>query len=97
MFSLTYSDATNGSWMALNAKTAGERSVTMAIFITGANLAGIVGGQIFQAKDAPLYRTGWTTIICLTSGSLLMALIANLQYFALNKIQKREGAEKYKH
>ncbi|KAK4231150.1 hypothetical protein QBC38DRAFT_259693 [Podospora fimiseda] len=88
--------ATNGSWMALNAKTAGERSITMAIFVTGANVAGIVGGQIFQAKDAPVYRTGWTTILCLTSGSLLMSIIANLQYFALNKIEKREGNEKYK-
>ena len=85
----------NGSWLALNAKTAGERSITMAVFIMGANISGIIGSQIFQAEDAPLYKTGWTVILVLVSLALLMSIVANLQYWLLNRFQKRVGKERY--
>jgi hypothetical protein len=81
--------------MALNARSAGERSITMAIFVTGANLAGIIGSQIFQAEDAPVYRTGWTVIMVLVSLSLCSVIVANLQYWLLNKFQKRQGKDRY--
>ncbi|KAG7292871.1 hypothetical protein NEMBOFW57_002916 [Staphylotrichum longicolle] len=87
--------AINGAWMSLNARSAGERSITMAIFVMGANLAGIIGSQIFQAKDAPLYRTGWTVIMALMSVALLMSVIANVQYWLLNRFQKRKGEARY--
>lgn len=38
----------NGSWMALNARSTGERSITMAILIMAANAGGIMGSQFFQ-------------------------------------------------
>jgi small-conductance mechanosensitive channel len=85
----------NGSWLALNAKTAGERSITLAILIMSANIAGIIGSQLFQAQDAPLYKTGWTVILVLVSLSLLMSVIANLQYWLLNRFQKRVGEKRY--
>ncbi|KAF4544950.1 MFS transporter [Lasiodiplodia theobromae] len=89
-FSMTY-HAVNGSWLALNARTAGERSITMALFIMAANAAGIVGGQLFQSSDKPLYETGWTSIVALTSVGLVFAVLANLQYWWLNrKIKRRE-------
>ncbi|CAM1508045.1 Fc.00g048930.m01.CDS01 [Cosmosporella sp. VM-42] len=75
---------TNGSWMALNAGSAGERSITMAILIMSANTAGIIGSQLFQQEDGPLYRTGWTVILALVSVSLVSSIIANAQYFFLN-------------
>ncbi|KAM0216343.1 hypothetical protein ACHAQI_002762 [Fusarium lateritium] len=74
----------NGSWMALNAGSAGERSITMAILIMSANTSGIIGSQLFQEHDAPLYKTGWTAIMALASVGLVMAIIANLQYYFLN-------------
>lgn len=77
-------DPLNGSWMALNAGSAGERSITMAILIMSANTSGIIGSQLFQEHDAPLYKTGWTAIMALASVGLVMAVIANLQYFFLN-------------
>ncbi|KAL2165666.1 hypothetical protein VTG60DRAFT_4049 [Thermothelomyces hinnuleus] len=93
-FQVTF-HAVNGSWLALNARTAGERSVTMAILIMGANLSGIIGSQIFQAEDAPLYKTGWTVIMALVSVALLMSVVANLQYWLLNRFKKRVGNERY--
>jgi len=56
--------------MALNTETSGERFVTMAVLIMSANTSGIVGSQIFQQEDRPLYRNGWTIIITLASFSL---------------------------
>lgn len=91
------SDAVNGAWLSLNARSAGERSITMAIFVMGANIAGIAGSQIFQAHDAPVYRTGWTIIVALCSASLFMSIVANAQYWLLNKFQKREGEDRYKY
>ncbi|KAH6853956.1 major facilitator superfamily domain-containing protein [Chaetomium sp. MPI-CAGE-AT-0009] len=85
----------HGSWLALNAKTAGERSITMALFIMSANLSGIIGGQLFQARDAPLYKTGWTVILALVSVGVVMAIAVNVQYWVLNRVQKRVGDKRY--
>ncbi|KAK0751655.1 alternative sulfate transporter [Schizothecium vesticola] len=83
---------TNGSWMALNASTAGERSLTMAVLIMAANTAGIVGSQIFQQADRPLYRTGWTVIVSLVSFALVASVVANAQYYFLNKRRRGTGS-----
>jgi hypothetical protein len=71
--------------MAANARTAGERSITLAIFIMSANSSGIIGSQLFQASDAPYYPVGWTVIVCLVSLSLFSMAVANAQYWILNK------------
>ncbi|CAI4212299.1 unnamed protein product [Parascedosporium putredinis] len=76
--------AVNGSWLALNAKSAGERSVTLAIHIMSANCAGIVGKQLFRSEDSPLYVNGFTIIVGLTSAAVVLSGLANLQYFLLN-------------
>lgn len=79
--------------MSLNAETAGERSITMAVLIMSANTAGIVGSQIFQQQDRPLYRTGWSVILALISLSLVMSVVANIQYRLLNRRRKSAGKE----
>jgi hypothetical protein len=81
--------------VALNARTAGERSVTMAMFIMAANISGIIGSQLFQAEDAPLYRTGWTVGLALVSTAFFLAFVANMQYWLLNRFQKRQGEDRY--
>lgn len=84
----------NGSWMALNAPTAGERSITMAILIMSANSAGIIGSQLFQEEDAPLYFVGWTMIVVLVSFALVAMMSANVQYWLLNRKFKKAGSPK---
>lgn len=39
---------TNASWIALNAQSPGERSITMALLVMSANTSGIMGSQFFQ-------------------------------------------------
>ena len=80
----------------MNSPTSGERSLTMAGIIMSANTAGIVGGQLFQAHDAPLYKTGWTVAVGLTSVSLVAATAANVQYRLLNG-RRKPGQTAYMH
>lgn len=95
----TTADPVNGSWMALDARTAGERSITLAIFIMSANSAGIVGSQLFQASDAPVYRVGWTTIVALASVALFSSVFASAQYWVLNRRSRsgRDGRKQVYH
>ena len=76
----------------MNARSAGERSITLAIFIMSANTSGIIGSQLFQAKDGPLYPVGWSAIVGLASTALFMTVVANAQYRLLNRRLKRKGA-----
>ena len=75
----------NGSWLALNCRSPGERSVTMAMFIMAANMAGIIGAQLFQASDKPHYRKGWEAIFSLISVGVACCVVANVQYRLLNR------------
>jgi hypothetical protein len=50
-----------------------------------ANCSGIVGSQLFQAKDAPHYRTGWTVIVSLISTGVALAAFNIVQYWISNK------------
>jgi hypothetical protein len=62
------------------------------MFIMSANCSGIVGSQLFQAKDAPHYRTGWTVIVCLISFAISLAIFNVVQYWVSNKkLDKRRA------
>jgi hypothetical protein len=74
--------------MSLNAQSSGERSVTLAIFIMSANVAGIIGSQLFQSDDAPLYKNGWSAILFLVTIGLIASAVANVQYVMLNRRNK---------
>ncbi|KAL0931547.1 alternative sulfate transporter [Colletotrichum truncatum] len=75
----------NGAWVSMNAKSAGERSITMAMLIMAANCSGIVGKQLFREEDAPKYRQGWTVITGLVTAAVACGIWANVQYYILNK------------
>lgn len=77
--------------MALNAKSAGERSITMAIFVMSANASGIISSQIFQAHDAPQYRTAWTVVLALSCTGLVSCALTNAQYWYLNRRNVKAG------
>ena len=67
------------------------------MFIMSANCSGIVGSQLFQAKDAPHYRTGWTVIVSLISVAIVLATFNIVQYWLSNKRldMKRVGSTEY--
>ncbi|KAF1814346.1 alternative sulfate transporter [Eremomyces bilateralis CBS 781.70] len=86
----------NASWVALNAGTAAQRAIAMALFMVSSNLSGVVGYQLFQKKDAPNYPVGWAVIIALVTFGLFCAAGANIQYWLLNgRVFRRNLRYKY--
>ncbi|EEY21879.1 alternative sulfate transporter [Verticillium alfalfae VaMs.102] len=86
----------HGSWLSLNAQTPSERAMRMACFIMSANVAGLIGAQLFRADDRPFYHRGWTIAVVFMALSvacvlLLIALYhrANKKYFG--KVQSSEA------
>lgn len=68
----------------------------MAIVTMCANLAGIIGNQLFQSSDAPWFPHGWSAIAGLVGTALFMSLITNLQYYILNRrLRNKEGQQPY--
>jgi hypothetical protein len=65
----------------------------MAIFIMSANASGIIGSQLFQASDSPLYYTGWTLIVSLVGVGFVTSLVANAQYWILARRQGKRSLD----
>lgn len=81
----------------MNCVTEGERSVTMAIHVMGANLAGIIGAQLFRQEDRPYYPKGWMAILILITFAMVASGVANLQYIILNRLGKHPKEHKYRY
>jgi hypothetical protein len=90
-------DPVNGSWLALNTSSPGERSVVMAIHVMAANCAGIVGGQLFRSEDAPLYVKGWNIVVGLSTVGVVLSILANIQYYLGNRRQLSRTGLKYQY
>ncbi|PSN69523.1 alternative sulfate transporter [Corynespora cassiicola Philippines] len=84
----------HSSWIAMNTRSAGERSITLAIVIMSANTSGIIGSQLFQSQDGPLYPIGWSVVVAFLSLGLVCLSVANAQYWLLNRRLRRGGAVK---
>ncbi|KAK7217694.1 hypothetical protein V2G26_005697 [Clonostachys chloroleuca] len=80
----------NGSWVALDARNAEQRSIIMAVYIMIANCAGTVGGPLFSENDAPMYCRAWTICVALLSAALFCGVLAHIQYYFLNRWAMRK-------
>ncbi|WVQ82588.1 hypothetical protein IAT38_004718 [Cryptococcus sp. DSM 104549] len=85
--------AFNVTWVALNARTPAERSITYAVYIGCSNLGSVYGNQVFRASDAPLYRRAWAAILALGAIWSAVTLAQILQYQWSNRIKEREWSK----
>ncbi|KAJ4391241.1 hypothetical protein N0V93_004858 [Gnomoniopsis smithogilvyi] len=84
----------NCAWVSLNAKTPEERSISMAAVTMCANLAGIIGNNLFRSEDGPWYPHGWGSICGCIGTALGMSIFTNIQYWVLNRrLRNKEGVE----
>lgn len=68
----------------------------MAIVTMCANLAGIIGNNLFRSSDAPWFAHGWSAIAGLVGTAFFMSLVTNLQYYILNRrLRNKEDREPY--
>ncbi|KAH7052381.1 major facilitator superfamily domain-containing protein [Macrophomina phaseolina] len=78
------------SWLAINARSPADCSIKMACIVMSANLAGIVGNQIFQPSDSPTYTVGRTVNVVLISVALFFCLLQNGLYRVLNWTNRKK-------
>ncbi|KAF7558235.1 hypothetical protein G7Z17_g192 [Cylindrodendrum hubeiense] len=57
----------HNSWVQLNCREAGERSIAIAIWVMSAISGLMVGTQYFRPEDTPFYQTGLRTMIIMVS------------------------------
>lgn len=77
------------SWIANSLAPSSKRAVGMALLISVGNMGGIMGSNIYLAREAPKYRTGFGV-------SLAMCIAAIAMTFVLRWAYARENAKREK-
>ncbi|KAH7159544.1 major facilitator superfamily domain-containing protein [Dactylonectria estremocensis] len=83
-FAVGYHPVSN-SWVQLNCREAGERSIAIAMWVMSAISGLMVGTQYFRPNDTPFYQTGLRTMIIMVSLGMTSAVIQVIIYTVHNK------------
>lgn len=75
------------SWIGNNLAPSSKRAIGMALLISIGNMGGIMGSNIYLAREAPKYRTGFSV-------SLAMSLLSIIMAYVLRMECKRQNAKK---
>ncbi|WVQ81933.1 hypothetical protein IAT38_004060 [Cryptococcus sp. DSM 104549] len=72
-------------WVMATARTPLQRSMFSAMFVMSSNSGQAIGGQMFRAKDAPKYITGFSACLGVYGVCFLICVFQVLQYAYSNK------------
>ncbi|KPM45288.1 hypothetical protein AK830_g1295 [Neonectria ditissima] len=75
----------HNSWVQLNCRESGERSIAIAMWVMSAISGLMVGTQYFRADDTPFYQTGLRTMIIMVSVGMVSAIVQLGIYVVHNK------------
>ena len=80
------------SWIANNLAPSSKRAVGMALLISLGNLGGIIGSNIYLAKEAPHYWTGYGFSLAILVVAIIVTLILRFLYARINR--QREAMDR---
>ncbi|TDZ29936.1 putative transporter [Colletotrichum spinosum] len=83
-FAVSY-HPTHNTWLQVNCREPGERSIAVAMWVMFAISGLMVGTQFFVADDLPFYNNGLLTMIIMVSVGMAFALIQESVYFVHNR------------
>ncbi|KAF9878284.1 alternative sulfate transporter [Colletotrichum karsti] len=83
----------HNSWVQLNCREPGERSISIAMWVMLSISGLMVGTQYYRANDTPFYQTGLRTQIIMVSVGMAFAMLQVVIYTVHNK---RVAQGKYK-
>ncbi|KAL6922517.1 hypothetical protein FSST1_006543 [Fusarium sambucinum] len=83
-FAVGYHPVSN-SWVQLNCREAGERSIAIAMWVMSAISGLMVGTQYFRPNDTPFYQTGLRTMIIMVTVGIVFASLQIIIYVVHNK------------
>ncbi|KAJ7574870.1 MFS general substrate transporter [Mycena floridula] len=88
-----YTHPLNIAWMSENTGSVGKRTLASGSVIFAANIYGVWGSQIYQAKDSPDFRTGNSINIGFAALALALWFIQRAYYRHRNAINAKRYAE----
>jgi len=88
-----YTHPLNIAWMSENTGSIGKRTLASGSVIFAANIYGVWGSQIYQAKDAPDYHTG-NTINIIFAGTAVCLWFIQKYYYAYCNYRNEERFSK---
>jgi MFS family permease len=83
-FAIGYHPVHN-SWVQLNCKEAGERSISIAMWVMSAISGLMVGTQYYRADDVPFYSKGLRIQIIMVAIGMLFAILQEAVYIFHNR------------
>lgn len=87
------------SWTANNSAPSSKRAIAMALLLTGGNLSGVVGSNIFVDWESPRYWAGYGTCLGTACAGITAAFILRKTYQRINaerdKITEEEIRARY--
>ena len=72
------------SWTANNTAPSSKRAIAMALLLSGGNLSGVVGSNIFVAWQSPRYWAGYGTCLFTALTGMTMAFFLRKTYEKIN-------------
>ncbi|KAK5653409.1 hypothetical protein OQA88_8894 [Cercophora sp. LCS_1] len=87
----------HNTWVQLNCRTPGERSISIAMWVMSAISGLMVGTQYYRASDRPFYQNGLRTQILMVTVGIIFASLQIAIYVVHNrrvaqgKIQSKNG------
>ena len=73
------------SWVGNNLSPSWKRAVGMALLISGGNLGGAVGSNIFLTSQAPRYPLGYGMCLAMNLAAIAAAVVLRFAYTSINK------------
>ncbi|KAF6795885.1 transporter YIL166C-like protein 11 [Colletotrichum sojae] len=83
-FAVGYHPA-NNSWVQLNCREPGERSISIAMWVMLSISGLMVGTQYYRANDTPFYQTGLRTQVIMVSVGMAFAILQVVIYTVHNR------------
>jgi len=73
------------SWIGNSLAPSSKRAVGMALLISVGNMGGIMGSNIYLAREAPKYQTGFSASLAMCCLAILMTLVLRWAYARENR------------
>jgi MFS family permease len=73
------------SWIANSLAPSSKRAVGMALLISVGNMGGIMGSNIYLAREAPKYTTGFAVSLAMCCGAIAMTFVLRWAYAKENR------------
>jgi len=73
------------SWIGNSLAPSSKRAVGMALLISVGNMGGIMGSNIYLAREAPKYQTGFSASLAMCCMAILMTLVLRWAYAKENR------------